>query len=843
MKNRNCFDFLQLEFRDLYQAITNLLKEDKIELITEKILKIISEIVIIIHLKNNLFYNSENTLIKNIEYLSRKEILPYSLMKYLVKYIEDIELINTSLINEKINEENIRIKLKELKVIYEFSVWMAINCGEEKYNLFYDKLSAEEKKIFGKYLDFYKEELYQINSQYGIEELEELNKRDEDEELLYDEDLVNGELYYIGKTVEQDYYKAREYFKKSANRGNQYAQSYLGLFYEKGYGGEKDIDKALYWYKKSALQGNAFAQYSLGYTYFTGIEVEKNLDFSFKWYKEAAENGFPPAQYALSYLYKNGFGCEKSIFKAYYWLETSAENDFEDAYYILGQSYLDGIYIDKDYKKAFFYLSKGAEVNDVNCLEALGDMYLEGFEVEKDGERALSYYLQSAEEGNIKAYYKIGRLYEEEENYEMALLYYLKGHNNGDLKSTQRLGIMYYNGEGVNKDTEKAIQYMKKAIVDNDPHSLYLMGVIYLEKDRDRALYYLRRAYKRGSHYAAEVLASEYYIDILNKKKIDEKELLEYINYAADKGLADAIYYKGLAYIYGIGLEKDEEEAFKLFIEAAEKGSEKAMLKLGSSYLHGIYVKQNIANAIKWYKEAIKEKSLEAYLNLIDVYEKGIGIDKDYNSALNLALELRKINKAEGNEKLIYYNAKGIGLESSYEKAEEYLKELFLIDEGKTFNILGELAEENLLNYNKNDAIKYYLEAISRGNNTAYDNLVYYLYKNKIYDEESQNEICSQKDIDYKYIEEKINEYKNKYNFVEMKKATFIEGVKNIEEGRLNSDNEKIETGIKDIIKSIHLGFYEGIKYLVSFYEEEVKTKENLLKLYEYKKYMEFYGI
>lgn len=148
-----------------------------------------------------------------------------------------------------------------------------------------------------------------------------------------------------------------------------------------------------------------------------------------------------------------------------------------------------------------------------------------------------------------------------------------------------------------------------------------------------------------------------------------------------------------------------------------------------------------------------------------------------------------------------------------------------------------------MLNKSKEDVIKYYLEAISRGNNTAYDNLVYYLYKNKIYDKESQNEICSQKDIDYKYIEEKINEYKNKYNFVEMKKVTFIEGVKNIEEGRLNSDNEKVETGIKDIIKSIQLGFYEGIKYLVSFYEEEVKTKDNLLKLYEYKKYMEFYGI
>ena len=73
MKNRNCFDFLQLEFKDLYYAISNLHKEDRIELITKKMLKIIQEIIIIIHLKNNLFYNSENTLIKILSIFQEKK--------------------------------------------------------------------------------------------------------------------------------------------------------------------------------------------------------------------------------------------------------------------------------------------------------------------------------------------------------------------------------------------------------------------------------------------------------------------------------------------------------------------------------------------------------------------------------------------------------------------------------------------------------------------------------------------------------------------------------------------------------------------------------------------------
>ena len=205
-----------------------------------------------------------------------------------------------------------------------------------------------------------------------------------------------------------------QYFKKAADEGNEQAESYLGLFYEKGYGCEKDIKKSLYWYKKAALKGNIFSQYSLGFIYYEGEEIEQNLDCAFKWYKEAAERGFAPAQYALSYLYKNGEGCEKNNIKAYYWLEEAAENDFQDAYYLLGQSYLEGnSLIDINYKKAFFYLSKGVNKKDKNCLESLADMYYWGLYVKEDKEKAFSLYDESIKEGNSNIYYKLGKLYED----------------------------------------------------------------------------------------------------------------------------------------------------------------------------------------------------------------------------------------------------------------------------------------------------------------------------------------------------------------------------------------------------------------------------------------------
>lgn len=845
------FDFLLLEFKNLHYGIKNIEKETDGNKKVQQIMKLLKGIIIIIYLKNDIFYNAEEDFINNIKQLAKKEILPYSLMKYLMKYIEELELIS-NLLKEK-DKEEFQLEL-DYKFLYEILVWLAINFGEEKYSLFFSRLNEDEKKIFSRYIeveeeyfndkntenDLFEEDYKKIikddieaDEDFYIEEFfedeeEEQDDKEDVDEYCKDEYLLTGEIYYIGKGVEKNYYKAKEFFEKSARNGNQYAESYLGLFYEKGYTGEKDIEKALYWYRKSAAKGNVFAQYSLGYIYFTGIEVESDFEYAYKCYKEAADQKFPPAQYALSYLYKNGIGCEKNIFKAYYWLEASAENDFEDAFYVIGQSYLDGLNIEKDYKKAYYYLSKGVEKKDENCLESLGDMYYKGLYVKKDIDKAFEYYNESMSQGNTKIYYKIGKLYEEENETDKAFITFIKGHNNGDLKSSQKLGIMYYNGEGVNKDEVKALEYMKIAIKDEDHHSLYIIGTIYLASDRKKGIEYLKKAYEKGSHYAAEILASEYLINILNSEKVDEMELIRFIDFAMEKELCDAIYYKGLAHIYGIGGEVDKEKAFICFLKAAEKGSEKAMIKLGNCYLHGVYVKENIKEAIRWFNKAIEFDNVEAILSLMEIYEKGIGIEKNYEKAIELAYILREINLIEGDIKLALYNAKGIGAPKCEEMAKGYIEEIKLLDEGRAYNLLGELAEEGLLDLKEYDIIENYIKGIVNDSEDAYVNLKYYL---------------DQKSIKDMRIIKIMEEYKNHYTYLEKGKAYYMTGVSFIEEGKLNGSKTKIRLGIKDLKKSIQLGFYKGIKYLVDYYSSEEKTKYNLQKLYKYNYKLYYYGL
>lgn len=817
------FDFLLLEFKDIYYILNKIWKEEDIKVVNSMLIKLIKEVIITAHLNNEIFYNTENKLEENIEILYKKKLLTYDLKRYIINYLEELYSFKESLNKSKEDAEEYYEIVKNEDFIYELCVWLATKCGEEDYSLFINKLSDNERSLFNKYINLTIEEEDSILNSFEIDESEEFDNEElEKEETSAEENLLAGELYYLGKNVDKDYYKAREYFEKAAKEGNEHAESYLGLFFEKGYGGEKDINKALYWYKKAALKGNIFAQYSLGFIYYEGEEVEQNLEYAFKWYKEAAEKGFAPAEYALSYLYKNAEGCEKNDIKAFYWLEEAADNDFEDAYYILGQSYLEGnSIIETNYKKAFFYLSKGVNKKDKNCLESLGDMYYWGLYVKEDKEKAFSLYKDSIEEGNVSLYYKLGKLYEQEDNLEEALVNYYKGDENGDISSTQRLGVMYLNGEGAIEDKEKGLEYIKKAVKVGDANSIYILGVALLKKDREKAKKYLVEAYRKGSYQAASVLAREGIKDYLRHKEVNETELLAYVNSAMENGLPIGTYYYGVVNYYGIGIDKSREMAFLNFMEAAERGCDEAIITIANWYKHGIFLARDIEASIAWYEKAVERVNVQGILSLIEIYEKGIGGKEDYLKAFEGALFLRKIDIVEGNSKLIYYYYKGIGVDVSIDEANKYINELLKLDEGKAYVILGELCEEGLRD-KEEKAIEYYLKAISLGELKGYSNLQYYLYRRS-------------RDISEYELKESIETSENP-------KSRYVIGMNKLNNGLKDKDKKLIDEGIKLLLESIHYGLYEAINDLINFYEKD-KSKEGLLNLNKYKEMKIYYNI
>jgi uncharacterized protein len=94
-------------------------------------------------------------------------------------------------------------------------------------------------------------------------------------------------MYQNGQGVLQDYHKAMEFYVKSANQEDANAQFNIGIFsfhsniilatddliwtgfmYKNGQGVPQDYHKAMEFYLKSANQGNAFAQNNIGMNLF-----------------------------------------------------------------------------------------------------------------------------------------------------------------------------------------------------------------------------------------------------------------------------------------------------------------------------------------------------------------------------------------------------------------------------------------------------------------------------------------------------------------------------------------------------------------------------------------------
>lgn len=135
-----------------------------------------------------------------------------------------------------------------------------------------------------------------------------------------------GDKYRDGDGTEQDYSKAIEYYRQSADRGDAYGQTNMGFIYYYGKGMEQNYSEALKWYKLAGEQGNSYAQFHLGYMYEVGQGVVQNYSEAIKWYKKAAIQGDADAQYNLGIMYELAQGVEQDYQEALKWYQRSADN-------------------------------------------------------------------------------------------------------------------------------------------------------------------------------------------------------------------------------------------------------------------------------------------------------------------------------------------------------------------------------------------------------------------------------------------------------------------------------------------------------------------------------------
>ncbi|MGB0632073.1 MAG: tetratricopeptide repeat protein [Alphaproteobacteria bacterium] len=79
------------------------------------------------------------------------------------------------------------------------------------------------------------------------------------------------------------------------------------------------------------------------------------------------------------------------------------------------------------------------------------------------------------------------------------------------------------------------------------------------------------------------------------------EDALKYLEPAAEKGDAEALYYLGRMYSAGQGVAKDQQKATDFFKKAAEGGSAGAQQSLGSALMLGEGIETDMIEALKWF--------------------------------------------------------------------------------------------------------------------------------------------------------------------------------------------------------------------------------------------------
>lgn len=123
-----------------------------------------------------------------------------------------------------------------------------------------------------------------------------------------------------------------EELSKLAERGDQFAQYYLGNKYAQGAEVPQDMTKAKAYWEQSANQGNGNALYNLGMSYFTGQGSTKSFETALNYFQRSAEAGNTRAALNAGSMLEQGQGAMVNLPLAAQFYQRAVANQPHAAY-------------------------------------------------------------------------------------------------------------------------------------------------------------------------------------------------------------------------------------------------------------------------------------------------------------------------------------------------------------------------------------------------------------------------------------------------------------------------------------------------------------------------------
>ena len=291
---------------------------------------------------------------------------------------------------------------------------------------------------------------------------------------------------------------------------------------------QKNYIKAIECFNIASLNGSSESLLELAKMYMKGIGLERNLKQAKQYLKILSNNyNSDSAQYHLGMIYN----MEKKYFKSKKYFELSAERNNTDSLMKLGIIYRDGLGVRKNPNKTYQYFEKAAKLGEANALFYLSVFLKDGFGTKKNINRSRRYLKLSARygiqesltnlglyyinEGNYdlakyywsisdspKAQFNLGVTYQNEGNYIEAMKMYEKAAKQDHSDAILAIGKLYLNGQGVEEDIDKALDYIVKAARLNNYNAIQIINETVDEFVRNQTIQTTKKQSKPFQNYA-----------------------------------------------------------------------------------------------------------------------------------------------------------------------------------------------------------------------------------------------------------------------------------------------------------------------------------------------------
>jgi len=182
----------------------------------------------------------------------------------------------------------------------------------------------------------------------------------------------------------------------------------------------------------------------------------------------------------------------------------------------------------------------------------------------------------------------------------------------GDAQDLCKLADMFFNGRGMPRDIEKAVELYQQAANKGYARAKCNLGVMYsrglgVGKDEKHAFKLYEQAAELRDAQAQRNLGMMYEEGRVIPK--DVKKAFDLYELAAAQGCPEAQCNLGLMYANGSGVTKDQKKSFGLIRQSAVLGCVEAKVNLGMMYEKGLGCDRDIQKACEWYKKALAAKT------------------------------------------------------------------------------------------------------------------------------------------------------------------------------------------------------------------------------------------